>query len=53
MIKISEIEQAFRDIFSEEDGYVKSIETLYEKPRNGDGFLKLIISIVIILANMM
>jgi len=45
MIKISEIEQTFKDIFSEEDGYVKSIETLYEKPKTGDNFLKLIISL--------
>jgi hypothetical protein len=45
MIKISEIEQVFREIFDEEEGLVKSIETLYEHPRSGDNFLKLIISI--------
>lgn len=43
MIKISEIEQIFKDIFEEEEGLVQSIETTYEKT-SGD-FLKLIISI--------
>jgi hypothetical protein len=45
MIKISEIEQIFREIFDEEGGLVKSIETLYESPNSGEDFLKLIISI--------
>lgn len=44
MIKISEIEDVFNEIFSEEDGLVNSVETVYEKPEDGD-FLKLIISI--------
>jgi hypothetical protein len=44
MTKISEIEQAFKEIFKEEDGVVKSVETVYEEPENGD-FLKLIICI--------
>ena len=43
-IKISEIEQIFKDIFDEEDGLVTSIDTVYESPEEGD-FLKLIISI--------
>jgi len=44
MIKISEIEQLFKDIFESEDGVVNSVETIYEAPKHGD-FLKLIISI--------
>ena len=44
MIKISEIEQTFRDVFDEEKGVVSSVETIYETPGHGD-FLKLIISI--------
>ena len=44
MIKISEIEQAFKDIFDEEKGVVNSVETIYETPKHGE-FLKLIISI--------
>jgi len=43
-IKISEIEQSFKDIFQEEDGVVNSVETVYEEPEEGD-FLRLIISI--------
>lgn len=43
MIKISEIEQIFKDIFEEEEGLVQSIETTYEK--SSSDFLKLIISI--------
>jgi hypothetical protein len=43
-MKISEIEQVFKDLFSEEDGLVKSIETIYETPEEGD-FLKLVISL--------
>lgn len=44
MIKISEIEKAFKDIFDEEEGVVASVDTLYEHPEEGD-FLKLIITI--------
>jgi hypothetical protein len=44
MIKISEIEQIFKDLFNEEEGLVKSIETIYETPESGD-FLKLVISL--------
>ena len=44
MVRISEIEQVFKDVFEEEDGVVNSVETVYEKPDYGD-FLKLIISI--------
>lgn len=44
MIRISEVEQVFKDIFSEEDGIVKSIETVYETPKSGD-FLRLVISL--------
>lgn len=45
MIHISEIEQVFRNIFTKEDGLVKSIEVLYEKPKGRSDFLKMIISI--------
>lgn len=44
MIKISEIEQAFKDIFEEDEGKVSSVETIYEKSDDGD-FYKLVISI--------
>ena len=44
MIRISEIEEIFREIFDEEGGLVRSIETVYETPEHGD-FLKLIISL--------
>jgi hypothetical protein len=43
-MRISEVESVFRDIFSEEEGVVRSVETVYETPEEGD-FLKLIISI--------
>jgi hypothetical protein len=43
-IKISEIEQVFKEIFDEEKGVINSVETIYETPKHGD-FLKLIISI--------
>jgi len=43
-IRISEIEQAFRDVFEEEKGVVSSVDTVYELPEEGD-FLKLIITI--------
>jgi hypothetical protein len=44
-IKISEIEQVFKDVFDEEEGVVTSVDTVYEKPRNTDEFLKLVITI--------
>ena len=43
MIKISEIEEIFNEIFDKEEGVVNSVDTVYEKT-DGD-FLKLIISI--------
>jgi hypothetical protein len=43
-IKISEIENLFKEVFSEEDGKVSTVETVYETPKDGD-FLKLIISL--------
>jgi hypothetical protein len=43
-IRIGDLEEAFREIFDEEKGTVKSIETLYEEPSHGE-FLKLIISL--------
>ena len=43
VIKISELEQLFRDIFEEEDGKVSSVDTVYESTE--DNFLKLVISI--------
>ncbi len=45
MIKISEIEEIFKEIFNEKGSLVKTIETLYETPNNDEGFLKLIISL--------
>lgn len=44
MIRIQELEQTFKDIFTEEEGKVGSIDTVYEESDNGD-FLKLVISI--------
>jgi hypothetical protein len=44
MIKISEIEEVFNELFSEEEGKVRSVDTVYENPNSND-FLKLIISI--------
>ena len=45
-IKISEIEEVFKDVLQEEEGMVVSIDTLYEKPKKeGEDFLKLVISI--------
>ncbi len=44
MIRISEVEEIFREVFDEEKGLVRSIDTLYEKPKEGD-FLKLVISL--------
>ena len=43
-MKISEIEQSFKEIFEEEDGKVQTVKTVYEKSDDGK-FLKLIISI--------
>ena len=44
MIRIAEIEQTFKDIFSEENGLVQSVETTWEKSSGGE-FYKLVISI--------
>ena len=41
---ISTIEQVFKEIFDEEKGLVKSVESVYEKSEDGD-YLKLVISI--------
>ncbi len=43
-IKISEIEQIFKDVFEEEDGVVNSVETVYEMSSD-EKFYKLVISI--------
>ena len=43
-VRLSEIEQAFKDVFDEEEGVVNSVETLYETPEDGD-YLKLVICI--------
>ncbi len=43
-IKISEIEQIFKDIFEEEDGVVNSVDTVYEMSSD-EKFYKLVISI--------
>lgn len=43
-IKISEIEQTFKDVFEEEEGKVSSVETVYEYSDNEE-FYKLVISI--------
>lgn len=43
-VKISEVEQLFKDVFDEEGGVVNSVETVYESPEEGN-FLRLIISI--------
>lgn len=42
MIRISEIESAFKEVFNEEDGVVRSVESVFEK---SDEFYKLVISI--------
>ena len=41
-IRIAEIEEAFKEIFKEEEGEVSAIETVYEKSSDGD-YLKLVI----------
>lgn len=43
MIKISEIEEVFNEVFDTEEGVVNSVDTVYEK--TDEDFLKLIISI--------
>ena len=43
-IKISEIEEVFKEVFDEENGVVTSVDTVYETPDEED-YLKLIISI--------
>lgn len=44
MVRIVEVEEILKDLFSEEEGLVRSVESIYEEPDNGE-FLKLIISI--------
>lgn len=44
MIRISEVEQVFKDIFEEEEGKVSSVDSVYELSDNED-FYKLVISI--------
>lgn len=44
MIKLSEIEQTFKDIFEAEEGLVQSVETTYEQSKNKE-FFKLVISL--------
>ena len=44
MIRISEIEQVFKDVFQGEDGKVGSVESIYELSKDED-FYKLVISI--------
>ena len=43
-IKISEIEQVFKDVFEEEEGVVNSVDTVYEISSD-ESFYKLVISI--------
>lgn len=44
MIRIAEVEQAFKDIFQEEDGMAQSLETVYEIS-NDEKFYRLVITI--------
>jgi hypothetical protein len=44
MVRIVEVEEILKEFFNEEEGLVRSVDTLYESPNSGD-FLKLIISI--------
>lgn len=44
MTRISEVEDIFKEVFNEEKGLVRSIETVYETPEHGE-FLKLVISL--------
>jgi hypothetical protein len=41
---ISTIEQIFKEVFDEDKGLVKSVESVYEKSEDGE-YLKLVISI--------
>jgi hypothetical protein len=43
-IKISEIENLFKEIFDKEEGKVSTVETVYETPDDGN-FIKLILSL--------
>jgi hypothetical protein len=43
-IRISEIEEAIKEVFNQDDGVVSSVDTVYEKSENEE-FLKLVISI--------
>lgn len=43
-IKISEVEQVFKDVFEEEEGLVNSVDTVYESVE-GEDYLKLVISV--------
>lgn len=43
-IRISDVEQTFKEIFEEEEGRVGSVETVYELSKNED-FYKLVISV--------
>ena len=43
-IKISEIEEVFKEVFDEEKGMVNTVETIYEMS-NKEDFLKLVISV--------
>jgi hypothetical protein len=42
---ISEIDSLFKEVFNEEKGVIKSVETVYEAPKSGEDYLNLIISI--------
>jgi hypothetical protein len=44
MIRIAEIEQTFKDVFEDEEGLVKSVDTVYELSKDED-FYRLVISI--------
>lgn len=44
MLRISEVEQVFKDIFESEEGLVHSVESIYEMPDNEE-FYRLVISI--------
>ena len=44
MIKISEIEQTFKDVFQEEEGLVQTLESVYELSED-EQFYKLVISL--------
>ena len=43
-IRISEVEDVFKEVFNEEEGLVTSIDTIYEKSKDGD-YLKLVIAV--------